>query len=151
MSTQLASARNPADGEAAVLSDDPLLSFQAETEIAAGPSATPAPGPLPRRPMLVALATLGGVALIAAGEHRVTISTDHSTIQRQVTVASGATATVMATIAAAGGAAGWAQIKAPVEMQIFEGGQLIATTSASRFMLPAGRHELEVANTDLEF
>jgi serine/threonine-protein kinase len=88
---------------------------------------------------------------IAVGEHRVTLSTDQSSIQRQVTVAAGATATVMATIANAGAAGGWATIKSPIELQVFEGGQLIATTSTPRFMLPAGRHDLEVTNPELEF
>jgi hypothetical protein len=91
------------------------------------------------------------IASIAVGEHRVTISNDSSSIQRQVNVAAGATATVMATIAPSGAAGGWAQIKTPVELQVYEGGQLIATTSAARFMLPAGRHDLEVANDQLEF
>jgi PEGA domain-containing protein len=88
---------------------------------------------------------------IAVGEHRVTLSTDQSSIQRQVTVAAGATATVMATIANAAAAGGWATIKSPIELQVFEGGQLIATTSTPRFMLPAGRHDLEVTNPELEF
>jgi hypothetical protein len=88
---------------------------------------------------------------VAVGEHRVTLSTDQSSIQRQVTVAAGATATVMATIANTGAAGGWATIKSPVELQVFEGGQLIATTSTPRFMLPTGRHDLEVANPELEF
>jgi hypothetical protein len=91
------------------------------------------------------------MAAVPVGEHRVTLSSDQSSIQRQVTVAAGATATVMASIANTGVAGGWAQIKAPIELQVFEGGQLIATTGAPRFMLPAGRHDLEVANTELEF
>ena len=57
----------------------------------------------------------------------------------------------MATITNAGTAGGWATIKAPIDLQIFEAGQLIATSSTPRFMLPAGRHDLEVANADLEF
>jgi len=91
------------------------------------------------------------MAAVTVGEHRVTLSSDQSSIQRQVTVAAGATATVMASIASTGTAGGWAQIKAPIELQVFEGGQLITTTSAPRFMLPAGRHDLEVANAELEF
>jgi hypothetical protein len=88
---------------------------------------------------------------IAVGDHRVTLATDQSSIQRQVNVAAGATATVMATITNAGTAGGWATIKAPIDLQVFEAGQLIATSSTPRFMLPAGRHDLEVANADLEF
>ena len=91
------------------------------------------------------------IASIAAGEHRVTISGDQINIQRSVTVAAGTTATVMATMTAAGSAGGWVQIKTPIELQVFEGGQLLGTTSASRLMLPAGRHDLEIVNTAAEF
>jgi hypothetical protein len=56
-------------------------------------------------------------------------------------------------VAVSGGAnaAGWMTVNVPVEVQIFEGGQLIGTSQVSRLMLPAGRHDLEVASTSLEF
>jgi hypothetical protein len=88
---------------------------------------------------------------IAVGEHRVTLATEQSSIQRQVTVAAAATATVMATLTNPSAAGGWATIKSPIELQVFEAGQLIATSSTPRFMLPAGRHDLEVTNAELEF
>jgi serine/threonine-protein kinase len=91
------------------------------------------------------------IPAIAVGDHRVTITSDRTTIQRSVTVAAGATAAVMATVAPSGAAGGWAEIAAPIELQVFEAGQLLGTTRASRLMLPAGRHDLEVANTAFEF
>jgi serine/threonine-protein kinase len=91
------------------------------------------------------------VPSIAVGDHRITISVDQTSVNRSVTVAPGATATVMVALATTGNAGGWAQIESPIELQVFEAGQLIGTTNASRLMLPAGRHDLEVANTALEF
>jgi PEGA domain-containing protein len=89
---------------------------------------------------------------VPVGEHRVTLSTEQSSIQRQVIVVAGATATVMAAMTnATGAAAGWAAIKSPIELQIFEAGKLITTSATPRFMLPAGHHDLEVANADVEF
>jgi hypothetical protein len=88
---------------------------------------------------------------VPAGDHRVTLSTEHSLIRRQVTVTAGATATVMATVTNATATAGWAAIKAPIELQIFEAGQLITTSTTARFMLAAGHHDLEVANAEVEF
>jgi hypothetical protein len=91
------------------------------------------------------------MATIAAGPHRVVISDGQSTVTRNVTVAAGATATVVASLAPAGPAAGWVAIKAPLELQVYENGHLVGTSSADRLMLPAGRRELELVNTALEF
>jgi hypothetical protein len=88
---------------------------------------------------------------VAVGEHRIAIATDSTSVQRTVTVAAGATASVMVALSAPGSAGGFARLDSPVELQVYEGGQLIGTTSASRLMLPAGRHDLEVANSALEF
>jgi hypothetical protein len=91
------------------------------------------------------------VASIAAGEHKITISSGDATIHRTVSVAPGATATVMATVTSGGTAAGWVSFKSPTELQVFEGGQLLGSTSTSRLMLPAGRHDFELWSTALEF
>jgi len=87
---------------------------------------------------------------IPAGEHKITIVGD-TTIQRTVTVTPGATTTVMASVAATGTTGGWVQFKAPIELQVFENGQLLGATTANRLMLPAGRHEVELVNAPLEF
>ena len=57
----------------------------------------------------------------------------------------------MATVTESGSAAGWLTITTPIELQVFDGGQLVGTTGTSRLMLPAGRHELEVVSPSLEF
>jgi len=88
---------------------------------------------------------------IQPGEHLVAISNGADTINRKVSVAAGNTATVFATLAVANAAAGWVTFKTPIELQIFESKKLVGTTAAERVMLPAGRHELELVNTDLEF
>lgn len=88
---------------------------------------------------------------VAAGEHRIALATDSTSVQRTVNVAAGATASVMVALSTPGSAGGFARLDSPIELQVFEGGQLLGTTTASRLMLPAGRHDLEVANTALEF
>ena len=89
---------------------------------------------------------------VAIGERRIVIGADQTTVQRTVSVTAGATSTVMVALAApAGSAGGFARLETPIEMQVFEGGQLIGTTTASRLMLPAGRHDLEVGSVALEF
>jgi len=91
------------------------------------------------------------IASISPGSHSVVISDGESTVTRTVRVVAGATATVLASITPAGSAAGWVTITVPLELQIFEAGRLIGTTSAAQLMLPAGRHELELVNTDFQF
>lgn len=91
------------------------------------------------------------LAAVSPGSHTVVISDGTSTVTRSVRVVAGAAATVVASIAPAGSAAGWVTIASPIDLQILEDGRLLGTTSAARLMLPAGRHDLELANTDLQF
>jgi hypothetical protein len=85
------------------------------------------------------------------GAHEVSVSNGSSTMSRTVTVGAGATAAVMASLVAPGSGAGWVTIASPVELQILEGGVVIGTTTATRLMLPAGRHDLVVSNATLGF
>jgi hypothetical protein len=91
------------------------------------------------------------IAAIAPGDHTVAISSGSGTITRRVTVAAGNTATIFASVTAAGTAAGWVAIKAPIDLEIYQAGRLAGTTAFDRLMLPAGRHELELVNADLQF
>jgi serine/threonine-protein kinase len=91
------------------------------------------------------------LASIEPGEHSVVISSGDTTVTRRVTVAAGATATVVASVTAAGTAGGYVSFSAPFALQVFENGQLLGTTEVNRLMLPAGRHELELVNSPLEF
>jgi hypothetical protein len=85
------------------------------------------------------------------GEYNLTISGQGTSVQRRVRVEAGATATVAASLSAGTYAAGWVTFKAPFEMQVFEDERLIGTTGAYRLMLPAGRRELRLLNTDYGF
>ncbi|MQA31303.1 MAG: PEGA domain-containing protein [Luteitalea sp.] len=87
---------------------------------------------------------------LAAGEHTVTISQEGMSVEQTVTIAPGATARVRAN-ASANLAPGWVGITAPIELQVFKAGRLIGSTAVDRLMLPAGRHDLQVENTSLEF
>ena len=91
------------------------------------------------------------LADVQPGEHSVAISNGTSTVNRRVSVTAGNTATVFASLVAADAAAGWVTFKSPVDLQIFEAKRLVGSTEADRLMLPAGRHDLEFVNTDLEF
>ena len=47
--------------------------------------------------------------------------------------------------------AGWVSISSPIELQIFENGRLVGTTSADRLMLPVGVHQLTLASQPYGF
>jgi hypothetical protein len=91
------------------------------------------------------------LADIQPGEHVVAISNGSETINRRVAVAAGNTASVFAALGAGDAAAGWVTFKSSIELQIFEAKRLVGTTASDRVMLPAGRHDLELVNTELEF
>jgi hypothetical protein len=63
----------------------------------------------------------------------------------------GGRASFFAALAPAGAAAGWVSFTTPIELQVTEDGALLGTTNASRLMLPAGRHQLELINREVGF
>ena len=91
------------------------------------------------------------LAEMPPGEHTVAITNGTSTVNRKVSVTAGNTATVFASLVPVDAAAGWVAFKSPVDLQIFEAKKLVGSTQADRLMLPAGKHELELVNTELEF
>jgi hypothetical protein len=91
---------------------------------------------------------------VAPGQHRVTVSTGESAVNRVVNVVRGATATIVVSAnapPASAASGGWLTVHAPVEMEILEDGRLIGSTRTDRVMLPVGSHRLEFSNSSLEF
>jgi hypothetical protein len=90
------------------------------------------------------------IAEIAVGPHQVTIAIGDSSMHRAVTIRPGAISSVDASIASPESAAGWLSLASPVELTMAEDDQIIGTTKAARVMLPAGTHNLVLANAALE-
>jgi hypothetical protein len=91
---------------------------------------------------------------VEPGEHSVSLSRNGVNIVRTVKVSPGATASVMASLGAAataGAVGGWIALSAPFELQVFEDGRLIGTTTTDRLMVPAGRHQLELVSGAFQF
>jgi hypothetical protein len=91
------------------------------------------------------------VDAVPPGEHTVTIANGSNTVTRKVTVTAGNAASIFASVGTVGTAAGWLAVKAPVPLEIYEEGSLLGTNASERLMLPAGRHQLDLVNTGLEF
>jgi hypothetical protein len=92
---------------------------------------------------------------VEPGEHTVSLSRNGVSIVRTVKVAAGTTGSVMASLGAtpatAAAVGGWIALSAPFELQVFEEGRLIGTTSTERLMVPAGRHQLDLVNAAFNF
>ena len=89
---------------------------------------------------------------LSAGEHRVTVERDGVRASRVVTIAGGATASVLFALAGeAGPVGGWLTVNAPFDVQVLEGSDVVGASGTPRIMLAAGRHELTVVNSVLEF
>ena len=93
------------------------------------------------------------VADLPAGVHSVVIENGLASVTESVTVQPGATASLVVPLSAPQGVpvSGWISVSAPVEMQIYENGQLLGTSRSERLMVSAGRHDLEMANEALGF
>jgi hypothetical protein len=85
------------------------------------------------------------------GEHQVVVQGGGKTQRRTVTVAAGATASLVMSNAPAGSESGWMTARTPTPLQIFENGKLIGTTEADRIMLSTGVHNLEFVADPLGF
>ena len=92
------------------------------------------------------------LADLPAGEHRVLVERGSERAQRAVTVQPGATASVVFALAnETGPVGGWLTVASPFEVQVIEDAEVIGASATSRIMLAAGRHELTLVNTSLEY
>lgn len=92
------------------------------------------------------------VADLTAGDHEVVLQTPSGSVKQVVTVQAGTMASFMAPVpteATAGPVSGWVTVKAPVSVEIREGGRLLGTSDTDRVMMAAGRHDLELVNETL--
>ena len=76
------------------------------------------------------------------------LTNDLGSVTHQVMVSAGATASLVAPMAAPQGlpVSGWIAVAAPVEVQVFENDQLLGSSCSDRIMVSAGRHELSIVN-----
>lgn len=90
---------------------------------------------------------------LQAGPHTVVLENDLVSVTEEVTIAAGATASLVVPLTAPAGApvSGWLSLAAPVEMQVYEGGQLLGSSQSDRIMVSAGKHDLEVVNDRLGY
>jgi hypothetical protein len=91
------------------------------------------------------------IADLAAGEHRLVVSSDAGTVRRPVTITAGETLNVVVAPHAPAVSAGFLRVTSPVLLQLRANGDLIGNTESARVMLPAGDHEIVMSNEALGF
>jgi len=94
------------------------------------------------------------VADLAPGDHEVVLQAEGGpAVKQRVVIQAGVTSSVLAPVSTAtpGPVSGWISVKAPVSIEIREGGRLIGTTDSDKIMLAVGRHEVELVNETLGY
>ena len=90
---------------------------------------------------------------LAPGSHVVVLENDLGSVNEDVTIQPGATASLVVPMKTPQGApvSGWISINAPAEVQIFENQRLLGSSRTDRIMVAAGRHEIEFTNETLGY
>lgn len=89
---------------------------------------------------------------LSPGVHEVVLVRAGRSVRHTIEVEAGATMALLVPMPAVGApAAGWASIASPVELQVYERGELVGVSRSGRIMLPAGPHEVELVNEGLGF
>lgn len=87
------------------------------------------------------------------GVHAVTVEGQLGSVTQEVTIESGGTASLVVPLTAPEGApvSGWIAVTAPIDVQLFEKGQLLGSSRSERIMASVGRHDIEVVNDALGY
>jgi serine/threonine protein kinase len=90
---------------------------------------------------------------VAVGGHAVRLDGGLGSVTQNVTIAAGATASLVVPLAAPEGTpvSGWISASAPVDMQLFEKGQLLGTSQSDRIMVSTGKHDITIVNETLGY
>jgi PEGA domain len=90
---------------------------------------------------------------LTPGNHVVVLQNDLGSVNEDVTIQPGATASLVVPLKAPQGApvSGWISITAPTELQVLENDRLLGTSRTDRIMVAAGRHDIVVSNEALGY
>jgi hypothetical protein len=94
------------------------------------------------------------VADLAPGDHEVVLQAEGGpAVTQRVVIQAGVASSVLAPVSTAtpGPVSGWISVKAPVAIEIREGGRLIGTNDSDKIMMAVGRHDVELVNDTLGY
>jgi hypothetical protein len=87
------------------------------------------------------------------GVHAVVLESEAGSAKQDVTIEAGiaASLSVPLNVPQSGAGSGWISIASPVDMEIYENGHLLGSSATQRIMVPAGKHEIEIASVPLVY
>ena len=90
---------------------------------------------------------------LAPGSHMVALENELGSVNENVTIEPGGTASLVVPMRSPQGApvSGWISISAPAELQVFENQRLLGSTRTDRIMVATGRHDFEFVNDALGY
>jgi hypothetical protein len=90
---------------------------------------------------------------LTPGSHMVVLENELGSVNEDVTIEPGGTASLVVPMRSPQGApvSGWISISAPAELQVFENQRLLGSTRTDRIMVATGRHDLEFVNEALNY
>jgi hypothetical protein len=90
---------------------------------------------------------------LTPGSHMVMLENELGSVNEDVTIEPGGTASLVVPMRSPQGApvSGWISINAPAELQVFENQRLLGSTRTDRIMVATGRHDLEFVNEALGY
>jgi hypothetical protein len=94
-------------------------------------------------------ATIGN---LSPGDHTVVVTADGVSVDQIVTVEPGVTSSLVVPLARERSLlSGWIAVSAPIDVQIYENGQLLGTNQTDRVMVSSGEHHLDFVNDALGY
>jgi hypothetical protein len=89
---------------------------------------------------------------LAPGRHVVTLKSGAATVTQNIDVEAGRPISVVVPLTVPQATQpGLIAVTSPVELEIYEGDQLVGTSRSDRITVPAGRHDLRLTNRELGF
>jgi hypothetical protein len=86
------------------------------------------------------------------GSHLVSLRHGATAVSQTVTIQAGAVVALVVPMTAPDAALpGWVSVSSPIEVQLFENGRIVGTSSNDRILLLSGRHELQLSNQALGY
>jgi len=94
-------------------------------------------------------ATIGN---LSPGDHTVVVTADGVSVDQVVNVEAGVTSSLVVPLGREHSLlSGWIAVAAPIDVQIFEKGQLLGTNQTDRVMVSSGEHHLDFVNDALGY
>lgn len=89
---------------------------------------------------------------VTPARHRVVVSNDSASAERTIATEAGVVNSIVFSLAKTPAvSAGWLAVVAPFEVQVLEQNEVLGTSARAKFLIPTGRHEVDLVNQSLDY